>query len=42
MVQSDALSQRTDLCPDDDTDNENMIMLPDNVFLLELKPDEVI
>ena len=27
MVQSDAL------CPDDDTDNENMIMLPDNMFL---------
>ena len=33
MVQSDALSQRPDLCPDDDTDNENMIMLPDNMFL---------
>ena len=33
MVQSDALSQRPDLCPDDDTDNENMTMLPDNMFL---------
>ena len=33
MVQSDALSQRPDLCPDNDTDNENMIMLPDNMFL---------
>ena len=33
MVQSDALSQRPDLCPDDDTDNEDMIMLPDNMFL---------
>ena len=33
MVQSDALSRRPDLCPDDDTDNENMIMLPDNMFL---------
>ena len=32
MVQSDALSWRPDLCPDDDTDNEN-IMLPDNMFL---------
>ena len=33
MVQSDALSRRPDLCPDNDTDNENMIMLPDNMFL---------
>ena len=33
MVQSDALSRQPDLCPDDDTDNENMIMLPDNMFL---------
>ena len=33
MVQSDALSRRPDLCPDDDTDNKNMIMLPDNMFL---------
>ena len=33
MVQSDALSQRPDLCPDNDTDNENMIMHPDNMFL---------
>ena len=33
MVQSDALSQQPDLCPDNDTDNENMIMLPDNMFL---------
>ena len=33
MVQSDALSQLPDLCPDDDTDSENMIMLPDNMFL---------
>ena len=33
MVQSDALSRQPDLCPDNDTDNENMIMLPDNMFL---------
>ena len=39
MVQSDALSQRPDLCPDDDTDNENMIMLPDNMFLNHIDMD---
>ena len=35
MFKSDALSQRPDLCPDNDADNENMtqIMLPDNIFL---------
>jgi transposase InsO family protein len=33
MVQSDALSRRPDLCPDEDTDNENMVMLPDNMFV---------
>ena len=33
MVQSDALSWWPDLCPDDDTNNENIIMLPDNLFL---------
>ena len=33
MVQSDALSHRPDLCPDDDTDNENIIMLLDDMFL---------
>ena len=33
MVQSDALSRGPDLCPDNDTDNENRIMLPDNMFL---------
>ena len=33
MVQSDTLFQQPDLCPDNDTDNENMIMLPDNMFL---------
>jgi transposase InsO family protein len=33
MVQSDALSRRPDLCPDEDTDNEDIVMLPDNMFL---------
>jgi hypothetical protein len=33
MVQSDALSRRPDLCPDEDNDNEDIVMLPDNMFL---------
>jgi hypothetical protein len=33
MVQSDALSRRPDLCPDNDTDNEDILMLPENMFL---------
>ena len=33
MVQSDALSRRPDLCPDEDTDNENIVVLPDHLFL---------
>ena len=33
MIQSDALSRRPDLCPDDETDNDNIIMLPDDMFL---------
>ena len=33
MVQSDALSQQPDLCPDEDTDNENIVMLPDEMFV---------
>ena len=33
MVQSYTLSQRPDLCPDKDNDNENIIMLPDDMFL---------
>ena len=33
MVQSDALSQRPDLCPDEDTDNEDIVMLPDELFV---------
>ena len=33
MVQSDTLSWRPDFIPDKDTDNENMTLLPDNLFL---------
>ena len=33
MVQSDALSRQPDLCPDEDTDNENIVMLPDEMFI---------
>ena len=33
MIQSDALSRRPDLCPDDDNDNEDIIMLPQDMFL---------
>ena len=33
MVQSDALSRQPDLCPKDDNDNENRILLPDNLFV---------
>jgi hypothetical protein len=33
MVQSDTLSRRPDLCPDSDTDNEDIIMLPENMFI---------
>ena len=33
IIQSDALSRRPDLCPDNDNDNEDIIMLPDDLFL---------
>ena len=33
MVQSDALSRRPDLCPEEDNDNEDVVMLPKNVFI---------
>ena len=33
MVQSNALSQQPDLCPDEDKDNEDIIMLPANMSL---------
>ncbi|GLB45344.1 putative retrotransposable element tf2 155 kda protein type 1-like [Lyophyllum shimeji] len=41
MVQSDALSRRPDLCPTEDHDNEDIILLPDDLFVrmidMELK-----
>ena len=33
MIQSDALSQQPDLCPDEDTNNEDIIVLPDDLFI---------
>jgi hypothetical protein len=33
MVQSDALSRRPDLCSDNDMENEDIVMLPENMFL---------
>jgi hypothetical protein len=33
MVQSDALSRRPDHVPEADEDNEEMILLPDSLFL---------
>jgi hypothetical protein len=33
MIQCDTLSRRPDLCPDNDTDNEDIIMLPENMFI---------
>jgi len=33
MVQSDSLSRRPDLCPEEDHDNENKILLPEGLFI---------
>jgi transposase InsO family protein len=33
MIQSDALSRRPDFVPDEDTDNEDIVMLPENLFI---------
>ena len=33
MIQSDALSRRPDICPENDNNNEDIIMLPDDLFL---------
>ena len=33
MIQSDALSRRPDYIPEVDNDNEDIIMLPDNLFI---------
>ena len=39
MVQSDALSRRPDLCPDEDTDNEDKTLLPDSLFVNAIDTD---
>jgi len=33
MIQSNALSRRPDHCPAEDNDNEDMVLLPDNLFI---------
>ena len=33
MIQSDALSRWPDFIPDKDMDNEDIMMLPDNLFI---------
>ena len=33
MIQSDALSRRLDFIPNEDNDNEDITMLPDNLFI---------
>ena len=33
MVQSDALSRHSDLCPNDETDNMDITLLPDSLFI---------
>ena len=39
MVQSDTLSRRLDFIPDKDMDNEDIVMLPDNLFIQLLDVD---
>ena len=39
MIQSDALSRQPDFIPDKDTDNEDIMMLPDNLFIRLLDID---
>ena len=33
MVLADALSRRPDLCPAEDHDNENIVLLPEDLFV---------
>jgi len=33
MVQSDVLSRRPDHIPEEDTDNEDLVLLPDELFI---------
>jgi len=39
MVQSDALSRRADLCPEDGNDNTDVILLPDYLFVNMIDAD---
>ena len=39
MVQSDARSRRPDLCPEEDNDNEDIVMLPDELFVNLINTD---
>ena len=39
MEQSDVLSQRPDLCPEEDTDNQNRILLPESLFVNAINID---
>ena len=39
MVQSDTLSQRPDLTPENDNDNEDITMLPENLFIRLIDAD---
>src|SRR5271156_1804 len=39
MVQSDALSCQPDHCPDTNTDNEDRVLLPDNLFVRTIDLD---
>ena len=39
MVQSDALSRRPDFVPDNDTDNDDMMMLPEKLFINLINTD---
>ena len=39
MVQSDALSRRPDLTPENDNDNEDITMLPENLFIRLIDTD---
>jgi len=33
MIQSDALFQRPDLCPEEDNDNQDVVVLSDKLFI---------
>ena len=39
MIQSDTISRQPDFIPDKDTDNEDIMMLPDNLFIQLLDVD---